>query len=94
MDRALSQADIYAIPQFPAQDFIVDFAILLESGQRIAVECDGERWHSSAQARKRDGWKTHCLHRAGWTVIRFTGKEIDETLPGCIDRIKELIETL
>lgn len=53
---------------------VIDFALFRE---RIAIEVDGTRWHSSKEAKKRDRFKDYQLRREGWKVIRIKEEEID-----------------
>lgn len=69
--------------QFPLRySFILDFAW---PDKKIAVELDGEAWHPPNN--QRDATKNYLLKRAGWTVIRFPGKEITENVAKCVDRV-------
>ena len=68
--------------------FILDFAF---SSKKIAIECDGEVWHSSPEAVKRDRFKDHILRKLGWTVIRFTGTEILEDPSRCVDKVFSIV---
>ena len=67
--------DIDYVFQFPTRTgFVVDFALLKE---RIAIEVDGKKWHSSKEAKKRDRFKDYMLRREGWRVVRIKEKEMD-----------------
>lgn len=59
--------------------------------KRIAIECDGERYHSSEEQIKNDIERQETLERCGWEFIRIRGskyfKNPDQTL-------KELEEAL
>jgi very-short-patch-repair endonuclease len=71
--------------QYPIRhSFILDFAF---PAQQIAVEVDGKKWHSSPEARKRDGFKNHILKRQGWKVIRFTEDEVLENPGACVEKV-------
>ena len=54
--------------------FVIDFAIL---EKRVAIEVDGEKWHTSKEAMKRDNFKDYMLKREGWKVMRIKEEEID-----------------
>lgn len=41
--------------------------------KKIAIECDGERWHSSEEQIKNDIERQEILERCGWTFIRIRG---------------------
>lgn len=51
----------------------VDLAYVLE---RLAIECDSERWHSSRQQRQADLERQNRLVLAGYTVLRFTWDDL------------------
>jgi very-short-patch-repair endonuclease len=44
--------------------------------QRLVVETDGYRYHSSRQARRRDNRRDRQLTALGWRPVRFTYEEI------------------
>lgn len=58
-------------PQFPVGRFFVDFG---DPHRRIAIECDGRQWHSSAEAQERDYARDRALLDLGWKVVRFSGR--------------------
>ena len=71
----LDKNKIDYIFQFPTRTgFVIDFVIL---EQRIAIEVDGKKWHTSKEAKKRDKFKDYQLKREGWKVIRIKEEEID-----------------
>jgi len=43
--------------------------------RRLAVECDGDRWHSSSEQRERDMRRQRVLERCGWIFWRVRGSE-------------------
>lgn len=48
-----------------------------ENFRRIAaVECDGAAWHWGERSEARDRLKNERVAEIGWTMFRFTGKEI------------------
>lgn len=76
--------------QFPLRhSFILDFAF---PDKMVAVEVDGRKWHSSPEARKRDGFKNHILKRLGWMVFRFWEEEILEDVEGCVDKVLDALD--
>ena len=58
--------------------FVIDFAIFCPGNRRIALEVDGEFWHSSDRAKKRDRFKDYQLKREGWEILRIQEDEIDD----------------
>lgn len=44
--------------------------------QRIAIEVDGFRWHSSPEDKRRDEERQNALVLADWTVLRFSADDV------------------
>ena len=65
----LTQMGIEFTEQYPTRSgFLLDFAIL---DKKIAIETDGNPWHTSRQQKTRDRFRDYMLKREGWIVIRF-----------------------
>lgn len=63
----------YAIEQqFPVGSYRIDIAIV-EGRRRIAIECDGERWHSGERKVLEDLERQTVLERLGWQFVRIRG---------------------
>lgn len=62
------------IPQFEVAGYSIDFVIESEQ-KRLAVECDGDHWHSSSEQRERDMRRQRVLERCGWSFWRVRGSE-------------------
>lgn len=76
--------------QIPCGKYRIDIA-LYASGKRIAIECDGEEFHSSANQLKHDKKKDYFLEKNKWHVLRFTGKEIFHKADWCVEIVKSNI---
>lgn len=74
--------------QFEAGPYKLDFAF---PDLKIAVECDGEAFHSSPSQLERDQERDSKLAQAGWTVLRFKDKEIDDRFGAVINKIVDTI---
>jgi very-short-patch-repair endonuclease len=61
--------DLVVYPQFPVSGYFVDFG---NPAVRVAIECDGERWHTD---KARDAARQAHIEAKGWTVYRVTGKD-------------------
>ena len=71
--------------QFPIRyGHIIDIAF---TEQKIAVEADGEPWHTP----QKDAIKTGVLTKIGWKVLRFPGNDIYEDAAKCVDKIMKYI---
>ncbi|HIS96280.1 MAG TPA: DUF559 domain-containing protein, partial [Candidatus Ventricola gallistercoris] len=49
--------------------------IAICGNKRVAIECDGERWHSTPEQIAQDMSRQEILERLGWTFIRIRGSE-------------------
>jgi very-short-patch-repair endonuclease len=57
------------LPQVPCGGYRIDFVIEGAEGRRLAVECDGDRFHGPGQWQD-DMARQRVLERAGWTFWR------------------------
>ena len=64
--------------------FCVDFLL---STRRIVIECDGEYWHNSQQAKEKDKRKDKFLKARGYYIYRFSEREIKISAEECIRQI-------
>jgi len=58
------------------------------------VECDGEKFHILPEALTRDRERNNELTSFGWSVLRFTGKQINQTINDCFTKIERTIGNL
>jgi very-short-patch-repair endonuclease len=56
-------------PQVPCGGYRIDFVVEGSEGRRLAVECDGDRFHGPGQWQD-DMVRQRVLERAGWTFWR------------------------
>ncbi len=61
--------------------------------EMVAIECDGERWHSSEAQIRKDMERQTILERIGWRFIRIRGSEYyrhpEETMKRVISKLTE-----
>ncbi len=57
------------LPQVPAGGYFIDFVVEGKEGRRLAIECDGDRFHGPGQWSD-DMARQRVLERAGWTFWR------------------------
>jgi len=57
------------LPQVPAGGYFIDFVVEGNEGRRLAIECDGDRFHGPSQWAD-DMVRQRELERAGWTFWR------------------------
>lgn len=73
--------------------YCLDFGIFCKKGN-IDLECDGEKYHILPKALARDRERNNELTSFGWNVLRFTGKEINQTINNCFRIIEKTISNL
>ena len=56
-------------PQVPSGGYYIDFVVEGNEGRRLAIECDGDRFHGPGQWQD-DMARQRVLERAGWTFWR------------------------
>ncbi len=56
--------------------------------RRIDIECDGAAFHRDQRAH---AIRDERLRRAGWEVVRFSGRDIQRDLAGCVQRVLDLL---
>ena len=59
-------------PQWPVGAYRIDLVVVGENDRRLAVECDGERWHT-AERLEMDWERQSVLERLGWVFSRVRG---------------------
>ncbi|MCZ9294642.1 AAA domain-containing protein [Corynebacterium meitnerae] len=82
----------YVVPQFDAYGRRIDLVVQGDAG-RLAVECDGDYWHSEEyaladQARQRE------LERLGWTFVRIFESDFYLDKNGEIQRVVDRLDEL
>ena len=84
MANELTRRNILYEEQVPFHGMFLDFYI---PKMNIAVECDGEYWHSLPENKKRDMKKNKLLLKEGYIVFRFTDKQIKQDVSSCVNKI-------
>ncbi|MEU6354955.1 AAA domain-containing protein [Streptomyces sp. NPDC047072] len=70
----LTERGYHVIPQFPAGEKRIDLVVVGARG-RLAVECDGDYYHSSAEQLRHDQQRERELQRVGWAFWRVRESE-------------------
>lgn len=72
--------------QVPCGRYRIDMTL---PSHRIAIEADGKAYHSSPKQRAHDRRKNAYLRKQGWTVLRFSGRQIYKDMPKILRRIED-----
>lgn len=90
--RMLQLCDDHGLPtprvNVPVEGWLVDF---LWPDARLVVETDGYAHHTTRTAFERDRERDQQLVLAGYTVLRFTYKQVVETSGAVADRLRRLV---
>lgn len=69
----------------------VDFLL---KDARLIIELDGHAYHSTKEQLAKDASRQRYLIRAGYTVVRFTGREIYQDVQACVGEVRQLYKEL
>lgn len=79
--------------QYPVGNYRLDMIVEYDNN-KIAIECDGEAYHSTEEQIRRDLERQTILDRIGWSFIRIRGSEYykakDNTLQALDSRLKSM----
>jgi len=78
------------IPQVGSKGFSIDMVVEGETGRRLAIECDGDRYHGPERWAD-DMRRQRILERVGWTFWRCFGSNYSLDRDGVLD---DLFQTL
>jgi len=79
--------------KFGRRFYCLDFGIFCKNGN-MDVECDGEKYHILPEALAGDRERNNELTSFGWRVLRFSGREINQTIKNCFTKIERTIGNL
>lgn len=91
---ALYDAGIKTVPQYPADRYSLDLALILPNGNKLDIEVDGEMYHRSwnKELSYRDQLRNQRMYELGWDVKRFWVYQVRDDLYWCVDEIKKWCE--
>jgi very-short-patch-repair endonuclease len=82
--KALFDKGYLPTTQVPCGKYRIDIVV-----DELAIECDGKDFHSSAKQKINDGKKNKFLKTRGYSVLRFTGSEINTEIRRVISKIEQ-----
>lgn len=72
------------------QNFFIDFALFCKN-IKLALECDGDKYHLAEKDVKYDKSRDNALKSKGWNVLRYTSKEINYEIDRVITQVKDSV---
>jgi len=90
---ALYDAGITTIPQYPADKYKLDLAIIMSNGRKLDIEVDGEMYHRQwdGELCYRDQLRNQRMFELGWDVKRFWVYQIRDEMPLVIEQIRNWV---
>lgn len=74
--------------QYPVGNYRLDM-IVEYNDKKIAIECDGEAYHSSDEQIRKDLERQIILERIGWSFIRIRGSEYYKSKNNTLESLEE-----
>lgn len=88
---ALIECGYHVTPQVGAEGFSIDMVVEGEGGRRLAVECDGDRYHGPEKWAD-DMRRQRVLERVGWTFWRCFGSNWSLNRRAVFDDLLQTLE--
>lgn len=92
--KMLKTRGIELIPQFKVGKYRIDFVVENANGKRVAIECDGDKYHTIEDYEK-DIERQDVLERCGWKFIRIRASQYyynqDKTINKIIKQLEEFL---
>lgn len=82
-----------ATPQYKALHYNIDL-VVEGNGRRLAIECDGDYWHSAPEAVENDRRRQSALERAGWKFVRIFESDFYLDEQEQMERVWQALEAL
>ena len=83
---ALSDRGYHLVQQWKVGNYRLDIVAVCGK-KKVAIECDGERWHSGEEKIREDMERQTILERLGWRFIRIRGSEFYRDSEKTIGRV-------
>lgn len=91
--KALVAKGYSLVQQWPVGAYRIDM-VVVDGKKRVAIECDGERWHSTDLQVRKDMERQTILERLGWRFIRIRGSEYYKNPDDTMERVFNSIDGL
>ena len=78
----------FSVPNAVGKPFVIDFAV---PAIKVGIEADGEL-HNLPGRKEEDMERDEKLKKKGWTILRFSEKELNERMTDVIRAIKYIVD--
>ena len=80
----------HIVQQWAVGAYRLDMVVIYEN-RGIAIECDGDRYHSGEEKTRKDMERQTLLERIGWRFIRIRGSEYYNDPEATMERVIEML---
>ena len=87
----LVQKGYHIVQQWQAGAYRIDIVVIC-GNKKIAIECDGERYHSTEEQICKDMERQTILERIGWRFIRIRGSEYFRNPEKTMERVIGILD--
>jgi very-short-patch-repair endonuclease len=91
--KRLSDAGYYLRTQYEVGSYRIDIVVIGTNGERLAVECDGARYHGPAEL-DRDMQRQADLERLDWRFVRIRGTDFYRNPDAAMQPVFERLASL
>ena len=84
--KTLVAAGYHLVQQWEVGAYRIDM-VAIYNGERVAIECDGDQYHSGEEKIREDMERQTILERLGWRFIRIRGSEYYQNPKKTIERV-------
>lgn len=100
MDSPLERRLYYALrkhykgkirAQYPFGPYWIDLAL---PEYKLALECDGDSYHSGRKMQEHDQKRDAYMRKRGWKVMRFSTRQLKYFMPSVVKRIQQYTEKM
>ena len=91
--QRLIRAGYQVIPQWRVGAYRIDM-VVESNGQRLAIECDGDRYHQTPEKLEEDMARQAILERLGWRFVRIRGSQFFRDPDAAMQPVFERLQTL
>lgn len=90
-DILVATGHVFEFQYHAGHGYFIDFAM---PKLRLAIETDGDYWHSRPDMISNDRRKNEYLLRRGWRVLRFTETEVNTRLSDCAVSVAQVVKII
>jgi len=91
--KIIIEAGYKVIPQYEVAGYRIDLVVQGENA-KLAIECDGDKYHNRIEAWQEDIERQQILERAGWVFWRLSGSAFYKNGANALDSLWKKLDEL